>query len=105
MSMPKRLKLQIQPELAPGLDVESAVARLRGLSRSTVTCGDENGPYINVDYAPVDIEMLWRQVRKELRANPKLSECAIVFCEGDDGWDDYLLLHHFDASEPLDEVT
>ena len=35
---------------------------------------------------------------------PGLAAAAIIVCEGEHGWDDYLLLHHFDPAEPLDTM-
>jgi hypothetical protein len=34
-----------------------------------------------------------------------LAQAAIVVCEGELGWDDYLLLHHFNSDEELDELS
>ena len=34
-----------------------------------------------------------------------LSAGAIACCEGDNGWDDYLLLYHFDNSESIDAIS
>jgi hypothetical protein len=28
-----------------------------------------------------------------------MSKATIVVCEGDDGWEDYLLLHHLDPED------
>ncbi len=34
-----------------------------------------------------------------------MARATIITCQGKRGWDDYLLLHHFDLSEPLDEIS
>jgi hypothetical protein len=44
-------------------------------------------------------------IRELLQADPALANIAIVVCQGERGWDDYLLLHHFDSSVPLDQLT
>jgi hypothetical protein len=100
----KRLHIQIQPARSPGLDAETAVARLQTLAAATVSRGEDNGPYINVNFRPAEVRLLWRAVREQVRADAALAASAIVCCEGEHGWDDYRLLHHFDPSEPLDEV-
>ena len=72
---------------------------------ATVTRGDDNGPYINVRFRSADVGAVWAAVREQLRADPPLAQCSMACCEGDRGWDDYRLLHHFDPSVPLDEVA
>src|SRR5262249_20408829 len=101
----KRLHIQIQPARSPGLDLDEAGARLRGLAASVrVTEGEDDGRYVNVDFKTDDLAGLWASVRRELRSVPGLAAAAIVVCEGDHGWDDYQLLHNFNPAEPLDEL-
>ena len=101
----KRLNIQIHPARSPALDVTESLARLSCLAADArVTKVDDDGQYANVDYKTVDPSGLWVLVRKELRIVPGLAETAIVVCEGQHGWDDYLLLHHYDPTEPLDEL-
>ena len=111
----KTLHIQLQPELAPGLDtklVHDLIGALRSnsdlIQNLSVTNGDDNGPYINMNVKTHDVVALWGLMRKELFshpvAGPDLQRAAIVACEGNAGWDDYLLLHHFDPAEPLDSL-
>jgi hypothetical protein len=101
----KRLHFQIQPARSPQFDVSGVVARLNRLAiGATVTNGDDNVPYVNVDYKAVELSALWALVREELIFNSELAEAAIVVCEGQHGWDDYRLLHHFDPAQPLDQL-
>lgn len=102
----KRLNIQIQPARSPGLDVAATVARLKRLAvGARVTEGEDEGPYVNVNFKVADLTGLWASVQEELRAMTELSVAAIVVCEGDNGWDDYRLLHHFDPAEPLDQLV
>lgn len=101
----KRLHIQLQPGRSPELDADAAAGRLQALAPAVVTSGEDAGPYINIDFRPTDIGPLWTAVREQVRADPLLAACVIVCCEGASGWDDYLLLHHFDPAEPLDEVA
>jgi hypothetical protein len=79
------------------------------VSGINVVEGEEDGGYINVTYSSGDIPALWSRVRSELAGGrtrgPSLLGCTIVVCTGQFGWDDYLLLHHFDPSQSLDEVA
>jgi hypothetical protein len=110
----KALHIQVQPGRAPGL--EEAVARdlLRDVGAGTgvvarvdVTEGYDNGRYLNIDYVTDDLPRLWSLLKKVLQdptTGPLLARSLIVVCQGEAGWDDYLLLHHFDPSEPLDRL-
>jgi hypothetical protein len=86
------------------LDADTAAARLQALGPAVVTRGVDKGPWINIDFRPSDLRPLWQAARELVRADPALAGCAIACCEGEHGWDDYRLLHHFDPAEPLDEV-
>jgi hypothetical protein len=99
------IHVQIQPNRSPTMDAPAVVARLSSLDASArVTDGVDNGPYINIDFTPVDAMALWREIRDRLLAEPDLFRAAIVACEGQCGWDDYLLLHHYDRTLILDEM-
>src|SRR5262245_46470862 len=111
----KALCIHLQPELSPGFDPKSVHDLVEGLRSNSdliesfsVTAGDDNGPYTNVYVRTRDVAALWGLMREELFsdpvAGPHLKCAAIVVCEGNAGWDDYLLLHHFDPAEPLDAL-
>lgn len=101
----KRLHIQIQPARSPGLDAEAVVARFQPLAESKVIRGEEAGPYINVDLRAADLQALWSAVREQIRTDEALAASVIVCCEGEQGWEDYLLLHHFDPTQPLDNLS
>jgi hypothetical protein len=111
----KLLNVQIQPERVPELDEAEVVSRLTSTGSGTglvqhveVTKGNDDGHYTNVSYATHDLPRLWTLLRREVledaRIGPILQKAAIVVCQGDNGWDDYLLLHHFDDNEPFDSL-
>ena len=108
----KALHIQLQPGLAPGFDAVAEVERLRGVIAASglagpirVTEGDDDGPYINLDFDTADVSAMWSRLRHEWQPGGSLAGGSIVCCEGNLGWDDYRLLHHFDPSEPLDEAA
>ena len=45
----------------------------------------------------------WKAIL-ESGALARISRGAIITCQGKRGWDDYLLLHHFDPAEELDTL-
>ncbi len=102
----KRFHIQIQPARSTELRLEELVSRLSNLvPGARVTKGSDNGPYINVDFEVSELGPLWNAVREELRSNPAFARTAIIVCEGEHGWDDYLQLHHFNPEEPLDPLA
>jgi len=98
----KRLCLQIQPGLSPSLDLEAALTRLQSLVSAKVTRGDDDGSYVNLLFADVDLPPLWEHVGSLIAADPDLAACTIATCEGDWAWSDFRILHHFDPEVPLD---
>lgn len=107
----KTLQIQLQPGLAPELDTAAITERLRRLAERLPSVrgirasgGDEDGPYVHIAMDTEDLPGLWSQLRAVWRADSNLARCSIVVAEGQAGWDDYLLLHHFEPQEPLDDL-
>jgi hypothetical protein len=112
----RALSIQFQPERAPDLDPVAVAGLLklvggseRLASRVQVTEGIDDGPYIDATYTTPDLVSLWAEVRERVLEHaalgPALRRSVIITCTGNRGWDDYRLLHHFDETEPLDELT
>ena len=108
-----RLHVQIQPELNRGATETELTEILKIAIEPTqptsvdVTHGHDAGRYVSIDVQTPHIREVWASVRRTMqdtRVGRVLSKCCIVVCEGEHGWDDYLLLHHYDASETLDEI-
>lgn len=107
----KCLHIQLQPELCAG-DAEHHVKDLTAFAIASapdvvvnVECGNDGEPFLNVNINTSDIAALWASMSSRIVSNPSLASAAIVCCEGDIGWDDYLLLHHFDGNEILDTLS
>ena len=65
--------------------------------------------WINFVFAGASIGKVWTILRAEVlnhrQWGPRLQRSSIVTCEGSRGWNNYLLLHHFNTDEPLDMLT
>lgn len=93
--------IQIQPGRLASFE-ESSVERLcsaqafaglvQDVSRNE---GDDQGRYINVFFTTTDSKRFWPVLLEQL-IQVGLQGVCIVTCTGRDGWNDYLLLHHFD---------
>lgn len=98
------LAIQLQPARSPGYDIRNCVVRLSGLAHgATITEGFDVGPYVNIYFDTSDVTELWSRLRHELEQDTSLANCSIICCQGDAGWDDYRLLHHYDPAEAVDE--
>jgi len=74
-------------------------------ARVDIVSGDDDGPYTNVNIDSGNVSSLWPSLRDAIVSDAKLSSCVIACCEGNDGSDDYLLLYHYDKSEPIDALS
>jgi hypothetical protein len=108
------LCIQIQPSRAPGIDlalIRGAAAQL-GSSGLFTRYGEEegfdNGAYINLYFDAPSAAEAWIAIRSTLYENEStgafMQKSSIATCEGQQGWDDYLLLHHFDPTAALDQL-
>ena len=70
---------------------------------STLSLND-SGKFINLNIKTNNIKELWVKIKKYLQEHNELANSTIVTCEGSQGWDNYLLLHHFDSKEKLNEI-
>ena len=64
--------------------------------------GNDTVHYFNFTFGTEDIVALWREMQARLYSSDELG-CAmavasIAMCEGPHGWDDYILLYHFDLT-------
>ena len=109
------LLIQIQPGRAADLHVDTVCRRCQALTKVnpaighfTVVRGNDDGPYVNLNFETSDLGALWRKLEIHVYGDPLLGglmrQASIATCEGSRGWDDYLLLHHFDRTLRLDRL-
>ena len=102
------LCIQIQPNRMPGVDlvsIRNAAAQLgatqlfKGYSEKE---GLDDGPYLSLFFDAVCNADAWSSIFSTLyedaRFGAALQSSSIAVCQGQRGWDDYLLLHHFDPT-------
>lgn len=105
----KCLSIQLQPEIDLSHEAGELLELVRGIGRfPEVDKGNDDGVYINMNFFTEDAPSLWSELRQKVLGHSDLGawikKVSIVVCEGDYGWDDYLLLHHFDENEKVDEL-
>ena len=112
---PAELHVQVQPGLAPALDLallralfDAITQTAAGVLRSKIEAGDDDGPYLNLMFKTTNLAQLWQVVQIKLYAHPALGtllrQSSMTLCTGETGWDDYLLLHHFNPAFELDTL-
>ena len=101
----KYIGVQLQPDLGAPFDLREIVKKLKLNNLiPEISEGEDDGKYINLHFKTNDVKNTWKEIKTILFSEYALSDMAIVTCEGNEGWDDYLLLYHFDKSVELDEI-
>ncbi|TWU19186.1 hypothetical protein [Allorhodopirellula heiligendammensis] len=115
MSAPaKTFLIHVQPDqllALDELDILNVAKRLEleWVEECSATMGDDDGRYINIHIHSNSPAETWARIADLFLGTDFLSTeiriSSIVTVTGDAGWDDYLLLHHFDPSEELDQYA
>jgi len=107
------LCIQIHPHRAVGFDVTDvrsfceALANREALVRSfAFVDGTDEHYYANLMFETDHLHKLWSLLQRQLYQSHAFGEamqqCSMAVCEGRHGWDDYLLLRHYDATVQCD---
>ena len=107
------LCIQVHSHREPLLDLNSLRAQCERLANETGMVRRfsqrefDGGAYVNLMFQTDHAKLLWNLLHEQLYQTSAfgklLGTSSIAVCEGRFGWDDYLLLHHFDASEKCDK--
>jgi len=98
--------VQFHPDKAPDIEPDRiralCEAAASGLGASLrVSSGEDGGRYVNFFFSANDLAGLWEALRSRLlndsTVGPAARRATIVTRTGDDGWNDYRLIHHFDV--------
>lgn len=106
--------IQIQPHRAPSLDLamiknicEAIAADKQLVSRFGFVEGVDGVSYTNLMFETEEAPSLWLRLQAELYGSEEVREAllraSMTICEGKEGWNDYLLLYHFNEGEILDK--
>lgn len=111
----KAISIQIQPRRAPGLNIDEIRTLMERIATSSPLVerhhfdeGHDKGHYFNFTFGTQDLKGLWEILREQVYADRVFGRLvalsSIATCEGSHGWDDYLLLHHFDPEQRRDTL-
>ncbi|HWV15727.1 MAG TPA: hypothetical protein VN030_09855 [Cellvibrio sp.] len=109
------ISIQIQPEFLPQFDRQAFLTRVRAAGRSPeIDEFEEKGKrYLQFTFFTENPRLLWQDLQAALYRNSEyrsiISPISIAVCEsepeGKHANHDFLLLHHFDSSEKLDQLS
>ncbi|MCK1637946.1 hypothetical protein IVA95_10120 [Bradyrhizobium sp. 157] len=102
-----KFQIQIHPHRSPGLDTVLLLSQFEALSNERdwiqkpfVKHGFDEHAFINVMFETDYPKLFWKLLREKLdQADDfglSMRATSIIICEGKSGWDDYLMLHHYD---------
>jgi L-threonylcarbamoyladenylate synthase len=111
----KKISIQIKSDRFSDFELEliQAIGEEIALNKELISHfeiqkGDDNEKYMNLLFETDALKKLWRQIQtkffQDLTIGLILGKSSIVVCEGKNGWDDYLLLYHFNKLEKLDNL-
>jgi hypothetical protein len=110
------LCIQIHPHRSPDLDVsavrsicEEVVRDITLVHGFSVAEGNDGHAYVNLMFSTDRIDFLWGLLQHRLYRSGEfgfaMQRASIATCEGKHGWDDYLLLRHFDSNVERNELS
>ena len=98
--------IQFQPDRIMADEARVRRAFREALPDAKVEVGEDDGRYENIMFEVASPNAALSKVLVVLDS-PEVGRAArsscIVTCQGEHGWDDYLLLHHFDQTLVLDQ--
>lgn len=112
----KALSIQVQPNRSPEIDMERIQSEFEKLAMVTELVahhdfnhGEDNGPYYNFTFGTTSAAKLWQRIQQSIYHNVEfgayMQASSMAMCSSEHGWDDYLLLFHYDPSVTLDDAT
>ncbi|HEY9104656.1 hypothetical protein [Chitinimonas sp.] len=109
------LCIQIQPDRVTDFDREAMLAACESLrvhkpliEGFQMEEGDDDGPYINLLFETLQPAQVWPLLQTTFYGAGALGDAlratSMAMCAGEEGWEDYLLLYHYDPQLPLDSL-
>jgi hypothetical protein len=110
----RALSIQVQPARAPGIVMDDIVREFHVIAGMTDLVkhhafddGHDSVPYFNFTFGTQDAKALWNVVQDHLYNNERyggwMRQASMAMCSSEQGWDDYVLLCHFDPQVRTDD--
>jgi hypothetical protein len=109
----RSLSIQVQPDKSPSINMQRLDAAFEIIASDrylvehhSFSNGMDKSPYSNYTFGTKHALRLWESVQTSIYNNTEFGAhmrlASIVTCSSEEGWDDYLLLFHFDPAVELD---
>jgi len=111
----RSLSIQVQPTRSPGIDMEHVTRAFQALAdrqdlvqHHAFSHGEDKGPYFNYTFGTPYAAELWDRIRAVVYDHADLGShmrrASMAMCSSESGWDDYVLLHHFDPAVATSDI-
>jgi hypothetical protein len=105
----KCISVQLHHRRDARFHLEDLLDLVRSVGRYPEVDKDESDPEtVNLNFFTEDIRLFWNDFEKGVLNDPEMGDwvknTTIIVCEGDEGWDNYLLLWHYDQSEHIHKM-
>jgi hypothetical protein len=111
----RSLTVQVQPARSPGINIQRLNAAFEEIASDNLVehhkfeSGEDDGLYFNYTFDTQHALQLWELIQMHIFSREEFErhmKCAsMAMCSSENGWDEYLLLFHFDPSVELDATT
>ena len=104
------ISIQIQPEFLIAFDRNQFLSNVRAIGRTPeIDEFTEKGKtYLNYNFFTEFPKKLWQDLQTALYKNPEysaiISPVSIALCEDENHPQGFMVLHHFDADEKVDQL-
>ena len=110
----RSLSIQVQPARSPGIDMAGVLAEFESVAGVTelvkhhaFDSGDDQ-EYFNFTFGTTEAKTLWQLIQSRLYNSGDFSshmrQASMAMCSSDEGWNNYILLYHFDPAISLDDA-
>lgn len=107
--------IQVQPDRAPALDMDRVrslcrlVTSRRALAeRHSIVDGTGKDQHVTLIFETGQPQEFWALLQavfyEDIKVGRDMVQASLALCEGDQGWDDCLVLHHFDPEVQTDRL-
>jgi hypothetical protein len=111
----RSLSIQVHPNRSADMNMTEVLAAFQAIADTTELVkhhafnnGDDQGSYFNFTFGTSDAKRLWQVVRERFYDSGEISnhmrQSSMAMCSSEAGWDNYLLLHHYDPAVDLDDA-
>ena len=112
----RAISIQVHPNRTSGLDTThladafAAIAAMTELvSHHQFDQGEDRAPYLNFTFGTDHAPRLWAMIQKlvyeDARLRAHLLAASMAMCSSEHGWDDYVILYHYDPAVPVEQLV